>query len=49
MKTVLYRIYQIVVCLPLFLLSTVVTATVTVIGCALGMVNTFGYYPGRLW
>lgn len=45
----LYRIYQLVVCLPLFLLTTILTATITVVGCALGAVNFFGYHPGRLW
>lgn len=45
----LYRIYQLFICLPLFLLTTILTATMTVIGCALGAVNFFGYHPGRLW
>ena len=45
----LYRTYQLLICLPLFLLSTMLTATVTALGCALGAVNFFGYHPGRLW
>lgn len=45
----LYRIYQLFICLPLFLLTTILTATMTVIGCGLGMVNFFGYHPGKLW
>ncbi len=45
----LYRTYQLLICMPLFLLSTMLTATVTALGCALGAVNFFGYHPGRLW
>ena len=46
---ILYRIYQICVCLPLILLSTVLTALVTAIGCTLGNGHFWGYYPGKLW
>lgn len=47
--TILYRIYQICICLPLILLSTVLTALVTAIGCTLGNGHFWGYYPGKLW
>ncbi len=45
----IYRAYQIIICLPLFLLTTLATAIITTVGCALGAPKTFGYYPGRWW
>lgn len=47
--TILYRIYQICICLPLILLSTVLTALVTAVGCTFGNGHFWGYYPGKLW
>lgn len=52
MKTiisVIYRIYQLCIALPLGLLSTVITAVVTAVGSMVGNGNFWGYYPGRLW
>ncbi len=45
----LYRIYQLVIALPLGLLATVVAAVVTIVGCTLGGARFWGYYPGRMW
>ena len=45
----LYYLYQLVVVLPLFLCSTILTALVTTIGCTLGDGHFWGYYPGKLW
>jgi len=45
----LYRIYQVFIMIPLILVITVITATVTIIGSALGMGRTWGYYPPVLW
>ena len=45
----LYRIYQLLIALPLGLLATIITALVVVIGCSLGGGHFWGYYPGRLW
>lgn len=45
----LYRLYQLVIALPLFIISSVITSLVTVIGCILGDGHFWGYHPGRLW
>lgn len=45
----LYRIYQIIVGIPLGLLSTILTAVTTTVGCAIGNGHFWGYYPGKLW
>lgn len=46
---IIYRIYQIVICLPLILLSTILTALTTTVGCMVGSGHFWGYYPGKLW
>ncbi len=45
----LYRIYQLFIVLPIFLVATILTACTTVVGCFLGNGHIWGYYPGRLW
>lgn len=45
----LYRLYQIVVFLPIFLVVTILTAIVTSVGCLLTKGHFWGYYPGKLW
>lgn len=47
--TLLYRFYQLTVALPLFILSSILTATITVIGCWLGNGHFWGYHPGKWW
>lgn len=46
---ILYRLYQLCVVLPLFLLASVVTALTTVVGCLVGNGHFWGYYPGKYW
>lgn len=46
---ILYRIYQLVIVLPLFLVATILTALVTTVGCLVGNGHFWGYWPGRLW
>lgn len=46
---IFYRIYQIIVMLPLMAVATVATALVTIAGSMLGMGRTFGYYPAKYW
>lgn len=46
---IFYRIYQLFIVLPLFLVATILTALVTVVGCMVGNGHFWGYYPGRLW
>jgi 1-acyl-sn-glycerol-3-phosphate acyltransferase len=45
----LYRIYQVIVFLPVMIISTIVTALTVAIGCAIGNGHFWGYYPGRWW
>lgn len=47
--SVLYKIYQLLVVLPLGLAATLLTALVTSVGCMLGDAHFWGYYPGKLW
>ena len=46
---IVYRLYQIVVGLPVFLLSTIITAITVTVGCTIGNGHFWGYYPGRWW
>ena len=45
----LYRIYQLLIALPLGIVATIITALSVVIGCTLGNGHFWGYYPGRWW
>lgn len=45
----IYRLYQLCIFLPIFLVVSILTALVTVIGCLVGNGHFWGYYPGRLW
>lgn len=45
----LYRIYQLLVALPLILAATALTALLTSLGSMLGDAHFWGYWPGRLW
>lgn len=47
--SVLYKIYQFCVVLPLGLIATLLTALITSLGCAIGNAHVWGYYPGKLW
>ena len=46
---VLYRIYQILVVLPVLVLVTIITALAVGIGTTIGNGHFWGYYPGRWW
>lgn len=45
----LYRIYQLLVALPLVAIATILTAATVIIGCHIGNGHFWGYYPGRIW
>ena len=47
--TFIYRLYQLFIFLPIFLILSIITATITVIGCRLGNGHFWGYYPGKWW
>lgn len=49
MATFFYRLYQLFIGLPLFLLSTLLTALSTAFGSIWGDHRFWGYHPGRLW
>uniref|UniRef100_A0AB33ILF1 Lysophospholipid acyltransferase family protein n=1 Tax=Prevotella sp. GTC17253 TaxID=3236793 RepID=A0AB33ILF1_9BACT len=49
MVTLLYRIYQLCIALPVILIATLLTALVTIVGCFVGDGHFWGYYPGRYW
>lgn len=45
----LYRIYQIVIALPVILVLTLLTSIVTSVGCTIGNGHFWGYYPPVIW
>lgn len=47
--TLLYRIYQLCIALPILLIATILTAITTIIGSWLGNAHFWGYYPGKIW
>jgi 1-acyl-sn-glycerol-3-phosphate acyltransferase len=49
MIRILYFVYIRICFFPVFLLLTILTALVTLMGCCLGGERIFAYYPGMLW
>ena len=49
MFILLYRIYQLLVCMPLLAVATLVTAIVTTVGCTFGNASFWAYWPACLW
>ena len=45
----LYRVYQLLVGVPVLIVITIITALEVGIGCAIGNGHFWGYYPGRWW
>ena len=45
----IYRLYQIVIALPIILVLTLLTAITTSVGCILGNGHVWGYYPPVIW
>ena len=45
----IYRIYQIIIALPIIIILTILTAVTTSIGCTLGNGHFWGYYPPVIW
>ena len=45
----LYRLYQLLVGVPVLIVITIITALEVGIGCAIGNGHFWGYYPGRWW
>lgn len=49
MRRILFILYFCLIALPIFLVATILTATIVIIGCLLGGERFFSYYPGMLW
>lgn len=49
MKLVLYYIYFFLIAIPLLLTITILAASITIIGSALGGGRIFGFWPGAIW
>lgn len=45
----LYRLYQLLVVVPLAALWTVIISIVTALGCMIGDAHFWSYYPGKYW
>ena len=45
----LYRLYQLLVALPVAAVATLLTSVVVTVGCTIGNGNFWGYWPGRIW
>ena len=45
----LYRVYLVLIAVPVAAVATVLTSFVTIVGCALGNGDFWGYYPAKLW
>lgn len=45
----LYCTYQLLICFPILLISTILTAIFTLIGCSFLNARWWGYYPAMLW
>lgn len=46
---IIYYLYQLCIALPLFIVLTILTSIVTIIGCMTGNGNFWGYWPGKIW
>lgn len=46
---ILYRFYQLFIMAPIMLVSTILTAIVTIIGSFCGLGRQFGYWPEVIW
>lgn len=45
----LYKIYIILVFIPLFIPITLLTAIISAVGCIVGGEKVFSYWPGKIW
>jgi 1-acyl-sn-glycerol-3-phosphate acyltransferase len=43
------RLYQLIIWLPVFLVTTILTASIVTAGCLCGGERFFSYHPGALW
>ncbi len=45
----LYRIYQLFIAIPIFLVASILTSLTTTLGSMVGDGHFWGYYPGKWW
>lgn len=46
---IIYRIYQLIIAAPLIIVSTILCALTTILGCSIGTSRFWGYWPGKIW
>lgn len=49
MQTFLYRLYQLFIFFPLFIVVTILVALITTLGCMVGLSRWFAFGPSRFW
>ena len=49
MKIIIYRIYQWVIAMPIFIVITFLTALITIIATSISGTHFWGYYPAHIW
>ena len=49
MLKALYKVYFVLIAIPVFAVATLLTATIVIIGCLSGGERFFSYYPGMIW
>ncbi len=49
MVRILYVIYTWLIFVPIFVVLTILTGLITMVGCLLGGERIFAYYPGMIW
>ncbi|MDR0824253.1 MAG: 1-acyl-sn-glycerol-3-phosphate acyltransferase [Prevotella sp.] len=49
MKKIVLLIYELFIFAPIFVLATIITAVIVMIGCIVGDSTFWGYYPPRYW
>ena len=45
----LYRLYELCIVMPIFLVYTILCGLACALGCALGNGHFWGYWPGHIW
>lgn len=49
MKKLFIFLYQLIIWFPFFLIATIITALIVIIGCMVGGERFFSFYPGMWW
>jgi len=46
---IVYRVYLLIVALPVMTFATFLTSVCTIVGCAVGKASFWGYFPAMMW